>query len=80
MCTHVRQYRLLARVEAVIDFMDDELIEEQVYKDVAPRVAELLRCMNQHLDDGGFLTCQVVPPSGNLIWSVLPRRCWRAHP
>jgi tRNA U34 5-carboxymethylaminomethyl modifying GTPase MnmE/TrmE len=41
-------------VEAVIDFADDESIEEQVYHDVAPKVDELQHSIEQHLDDGGI--------------------------
>lgn len=43
---------LLARVEAVIDFADDELIEEEVYHAVAPKVDVLLRQIREHLQDG----------------------------
>ena len=44
---------MLARVEAVIDFTDDDLIESETYARVLPLAQQLAHEMRVHLDDGG---------------------------
>ena len=46
-----RLLRLLAHVEAVIDFADDEGIEDEVWAKVGPQVNELASEMQSHLND-----------------------------
>ncbi len=43
---------MLARVEAVIDFADDERIEEETYDKVRPQARRLAEAVRGHLDDG----------------------------
>jgi|JI10StandDraft_1071094.scaffolds.fasta_scaffold213902_2 tRNA modification GTPase len=48
-----RTIELLARVEAVIDFTDDDRIESETYEKVLPLAQQLAVEMRNHLDDGG---------------------------